>query len=101
MQLLHTINPKPKPDNCIVSTSFRRDKKNKEGYECAKNSLGGITTCRGESEHKGTKTGEKEANHLSTGACTHIKRGPKKLLRFKDCHTSMILEQLDSDRGGK
>lgn len=43
------------------------------------NSFGGITLCKGKkNEHKGTETGVNEANHLSTGACMHIKQRQKK-----------------------
>lgn len=39
--------------------------------------VGQSLSYKGKTEHKGRKTGENEANHLSRGACTHIKHGQK------------------------
>lgn len=63
--------------------------------------VGQSLSYKGKTEHKGRKTGENEANHLSTGACTHIKHGQKNknLFCFKDCDTSMVLDQRDSEQG--
>lgn len=80
---------------CIVSTSSRRDKTWREleiwFLWICRNGMGAISSRKGKNEHKGTKTGGNKTNHLSTGACTHIKRGHKKI-GFKDHQTSMVLD---------
>lgn len=48
--------------------------KYKEFHEYAKIVLAQSLHAKAKNEHKGTKAEENEANHLSTGACTHIKR---------------------------